>query len=181
MFERLLARTALKLENAGIPYMVKRGQAVLLHGEPRLTRDIDITVGISGEELGRILGVVSGLRFRILPDDAEAFVKKTMVLPVLHPASGIRIDFIFSYSPYARQAIGRARGVELGGKTVRFATAEDLVIHKVFAGRERDIEDARLVLLKNPSLDVGYIAKWLREFDAALNEDFASRFGGLLS
>ena len=47
MFERLLQRLSRELEARSITYMVIGGQAVLLYGEPRLTRDIDITLGLS--------------------------------------------------------------------------------------------------------------------------------------
>ena len=40
MFERLLKRLARGLGQAGLQYMVIGGQAVLLYGEPRLTKDI---------------------------------------------------------------------------------------------------------------------------------------------
>ena len=49
MFQSLLARLVLELEARGLPYMVIGGQAVLVHGEPRLTRDIDITLGVSNK------------------------------------------------------------------------------------------------------------------------------------
>ncbi|NVL90146.1 MAG: hypothetical protein HWN69_04000 [Desulfobacterales bacterium] len=45
MFQKLLGRLANELSNLHIPYMVIGGQAVLLYGEPRLTKDIDITLG----------------------------------------------------------------------------------------------------------------------------------------
>ena len=41
-FDGLIARIAAALGKARIPYMVIGGQAVLLHGEPRLTRDLDL-------------------------------------------------------------------------------------------------------------------------------------------
>ncbi len=47
MFTTLLATIATALDQASIPYMVIGGQAVLLYGEPRLTEDIDITLGLS--------------------------------------------------------------------------------------------------------------------------------------
>jgi hypothetical protein len=47
MFTQLLERIAHGLDERQIPYMVIGGQAVLIYGEPRLTRDIDITVGVS--------------------------------------------------------------------------------------------------------------------------------------
>jgi hypothetical protein len=41
MFAALLERVARKLEDLDVPYVVIGGQAVLLYGEPRLTRDIN--------------------------------------------------------------------------------------------------------------------------------------------
>jgi hypothetical protein len=48
------------------------------------------------------------------------------------------------------------------------------------AGRPRDIEDVRSVLLKNPQADVTYIRRWLGELGAALNEPFIARFEDVL-
>lgn len=47
MFETLLEKLSCALDQVGIPYMVIGGQAVLRHGEPRLTKDIDLTLGRS--------------------------------------------------------------------------------------------------------------------------------------
>lgn len=47
MFEQLLKKIAQALDKGGIPYMIIGGQAVLLYGEPRLTRDIDIILAIT--------------------------------------------------------------------------------------------------------------------------------------
>jgi hypothetical protein len=58
MFENLLERIAQSLTNAGIPYMVIGGQAVLLYGEPRLTKDIDITLGADLTRLQDVLSAV---------------------------------------------------------------------------------------------------------------------------
>ena len=51
MFEKLIVKVASSLKKHGIPYMIIGGQAVLLYGTPRLTRDIDITLGISTDKL----------------------------------------------------------------------------------------------------------------------------------
>lgn len=156
--------------------MVIGGQALLLYGEPRLTKDIDITLGVGVEGLAQITGLVRGLSLRVLVDDPEAFVNNTMVLPVIEEATGIRVDFIFSHSLYEQQAIARAREVPFGATTVKFASLEDVVIHKIIAGRGRDIEDVRSILLKNPGYDADYISKWLKEFEQLLQEDFSGVF-----
>jgi hypothetical protein len=42
MYQTLLASLGKALDAAGIPSMVIGGQALLLHGNPRLTLDVDI-------------------------------------------------------------------------------------------------------------------------------------------
>lgn len=176
MFQKLLTKIANELERLRLPYMVIGGQAILLYGEPRLTKDIDITLGVGVEGLAQITDLVRGLSLKVLVDDPEGFVNNTMVLPVIEEATGIRVDFIFSHSPYEQQAIARAREVPFGATTVKFASLEDVVIHKIIAGRGRDIEDVRSILLKNPGYDADYISKWLKEFEQLLQEDFSGVF-----
>ena len=148
--------------------MIIGGQAVLLHGEPRLTKDIDITLGISIDRLNELLAVVKELSLTPLPEDIPSFVQKTMVLPVLEKGTGIRVDFIFSFTPYERQAIKRAKRIILSGQEVCFASLEDLILHKIFAGRPRDLEDVKTLILKNPGFDGPYVRRWLKEFDTSV-------------
>lgn len=176
MFEDLLEKISRGLNENGIPYMIIGGQAVLLYGEPRLTRDIDITLGIGVERLGEMRAIIDRLGLKYLMNEVEKFVKETMVLPAAEEKSGIRVDFIFSFSPYERQAIARAKSVLLGQAKIQFAALEDLIIHKIVAGRPRDIEDIENVLIKNPDYDSGYIERWLAEFDAALDKDYVRSF-----
>jgi predicted nucleotidyltransferase len=175
MFTALLEKIASALDRAGIPYMVIGGQAVLRYGEARLTKDIDLTLGVDVDRLGDVLAVARECGFEVLVD-AETFVPKTMVLPCREPGSGIRLDLLFSHSAYEREAIDRAQPVRLGAAQVRFATVEDLIVHKMIAGRPRDLEDVRGVLLKNPGADRGQIEGVLREFGRAMDEPLVERF-----
>jgi len=165
MFEQLISRIAAELRRAGIPYMIIGGQAVLLHGLPRMTKDIDITLGVDTLALDKVVTSIAATGLEIIPDHFRSFVEKTFVLPARHQESGIRVDFIFSFVPYERQAIDRAKPVLLAGEPVLFATAEDVIIHKCFAGRPRDLEDARSILIKNPDLDQAYVRRWLKELE----------------
>ena len=180
MFKELLVRTASRLDRRGIPYMVIGGQAVLLYGEPRLTRDIDITLGISPQKAGEVVTLARELDLEVLVEDPIDFARKTFVLPCSEEKSGIRVDFIFSQSSYEEQALRRAKAVRMGKVEVKFASLEDLIIHKVIAGRPRDLEDAERVLAKNPDLDRDYVLSWLSEFDRALQAHFTASFRELL-
>jgi hypothetical protein len=156
--------------------MIIGGQAVLLYGEPRLTKDIDVTLGVGSEGLDQVMQSVENLKFKILVPEPGDFVRETMVLPTLHEKSGIRIDFIFSFSVYEYQAIKNAKQIKIGTQGVCFASLEDLIIHKIIAGRPRDLEDVRSVILKNPDYNLNYIKKWLTEFDISLGGGYLEIF-----
>jgi len=165
VIERLIGRISQELKAAQIPYMMIGGQAVLVYGRPRLTRDIDITLGIDTADFSRAEAICAKLGLRMLSDSPREFAHRTKVLPAEDPASKIRVDFIFSFTPYETQAIERAKTVPVAGHPVAFATCEDLIIHKMVAGRPVDHEDVRHLLAKNGThLDLGYIRQWLVQF-----------------
>jgi predicted nucleotidyltransferase len=176
MFKDLIKKIAAELARRKIPYMIIGGQAVLLYGEPRLTKDIDITLGVGVEKLPLVREAVTALGLKIEADDIESFVRDTMVLPVSEPKCGIRVDFVFSFSPFEREAIAKARVLRYDEIPVHFASLEDLVILKVVAGRARDIEDVKAVLLKNPDYDNEYIRSWLADFEKSLEEKPLQKF-----
>ncbi|MEM1041400.1 MAG: nucleotidyltransferase [Bacteroidota bacterium] len=178
MFEKLLAALARELDAAGVPYMVIGGQAVLLYGEPRLTRDVDVTLGVGPDRLPDVLRVVETLALRPLVEP-QAFVAETLVLPCSDVEGERQVDFVFSFGGYEREAIERANTAEIGGERVRFASAEDLIVLKLVAGRPRDVEDVRGILVRQPALDAAYIRRWLSAFDEALGMQTVSLFDDL--
>ena len=165
MIEQFLKRIAKGLDRQGIPYIIIGGQAALIHGRPRLTEDVDVTLGIDTDEFPKLFEECRNLKLTPLRANPEEFAEKTKVLPMQDPESKLRVDFIFSNTPYEQVAIKRAVLVEMADYPVRFASPEDLVIHKLFAGRAIDLEDAEAVLLRQGNkLDRAYVRKWLKVF-----------------
>lgn len=66
--------------------------------------------------------------------------------------------------------------VRIEDEQVRFASIEDILIHKIVAGRPRDMEDVKSLLIRNRDFDEEYVSRWLRDFSAALSEPFEERF-----
>jgi len=177
MFKEIIKNIAVALNRKKISYMITGGQAVLLYGEPRLTRDIDITLGIGIDRIKEILGVLDETGLKVLVKDINKFVNETMVLPAIEEKTKIRVDFIFSFTLYEKQAINKARRIRLDDIEVSFASPEDIIIHKIFSGRPRDIEDIKSILLKNKNINKKYINKWLKEFQKTFPEkNFIKRF-----
>jgi predicted nucleotidyltransferase len=182
VIEEFIKRIAEELDAATIPYMIIGGQAVLIYGRPRLTRDIDITLGVDTDRFVLIEGLCKRLGLKLLPENPEDFAKQTSVLPAEETKSKMRVDFIFSFTPYELQAIERAREVMVDGYPAKFASCEDVIIHKMVAGRAVDEEDVSSILAKNKhSIDLEYIRQWLCEFDEIPeHKGVLARFNGLL-
>jgi predicted nucleotidyltransferase len=180
MFEEILAKVSNLLNKLAIPYMIIGGQAVLFHGEPRLTRDIDITLGISIEKSDLIIENLKEINLKPLPENARDFVNKTFVLPTEDINTRIRVDFIFSQTDYEKRAIARSIKIDLKGVKVNFTTVEDLLIHKIFAGRPKDLEDVKILILKNPGINKTYVRKWLTDFDKTLDKNFLKQFNDII-
>lgn len=162
MFEQLLVSIAKQFDKHNIPYIIIGGQAVLLYGEPRLTKDIDITIGLNIDRVDEIAKIMQEISLKPLPEDLHQFVKQTMVLPLIETESGIRVDVIFSFSQFEHDALKRANVITINNTEVRYASLEDLIIFKLFSGRPRDIEDVRKILVKNKNADIKYIKKQLK-------------------
>ncbi len=120
--ERLLAELTIALGRAQLPFMLIGGQAVLVHGIPRVTEDVDATLGAEPDRLPALLAVCAAIGLHPIPASVESFVAETFVLPVRHAATGFRVDFIFSSTSFERQAIARAGSMELAGVAVPFAS-----------------------------------------------------------
>jgi hypothetical protein len=138
------------------------GLAVQRWGEPRVTRDIDLTLlaGFGGEEeiIDKLLSNFAG-RLR----DAREFAKRNRVL-LLNAPTGAGIDVSLGALEFEERLVGRATSFSFGpGLTIRTCSAEDLIVLKLFASRPLDIRDAEGVILRNREiLDWGYIEDQLR-------------------
>lgn len=111
--------------------------AVQRWGEPRLTQDVDLTV-ISG--FGSEAPYVDALctRFTTRRVDARAFALKHRVV-LLRSDEGVPIDVALGAMAFEERAVTRASDFELQpGVALRICSAEDLIVFKAFAAREKD-------------------------------------------
>ncbi len=156
------------LVRSGVQYAIIGGIAVQHWGEPRLTVDLDVTVSVPlGQSAAFVRAVVE--RFSPRHPDPTAFARQTRVIPVL-ASNGCPIDISLAVPGYEDEMMRRAVDYELEpGRIVRFASAEDLIIHKAVAGRPQDLTDiAGMVYRQRGRLDAPYIRRWLRDFATAL-------------
>jgi len=163
MFKNIIKRISRKLREEEIDFVIVGGQAVLFYGEPRLTKDIDIILGVDINYLDKVLNSCMEIGLTPIPKDIDNFVKRAFVLPMIDEESKVRVDFIFSFSPFEQRTIKRAKLIKIENVSVPFVSLEDLIVFKLFAGREKDLGDVRALLKKNKDFDENYLLQTLKE------------------
>ena len=158
------------LTSLGIPYAIIGGIAVQVWGEPRLTQDVDLTIAAPLDEPERVIRALVE-RFRSRHPDPLEFARRARVV-LIHASNGCPVDISLALPGYEDEVMRRTVNYEIEpGKAVRLCSAEDLIIHKVVAGRPQDVADIEgVVYRQQDALDVSYIRLWLREFAALLEQ-----------
>jgi len=119
-------------------------------------------------ELGRPSMVIGGIAPRV--DDARAFAIERQVLLLRHEASKMPLDVALAWLPFEHEALARATLVDFGGFHATVARAEDLIVYKSIAWRERDRTDIeRLLALHRDEIDLSRVRNLLAQFAAALD------------
>jgi hypothetical protein len=123
------------------------GIAVIRWGEPRLTRDVDVSLftGFGNEE-----SFVRPLLQEFTPrvNGALEFALENRVVLLTGPG-GIPIDIALAGLPFEEEMIARATDFEfVPGVILRTVSAEDLVVLKAFANRPRDWMDIEGIIAR---------------------------------
>jgi hypothetical protein len=166
---RVLADLGRALARAGIDWYLFGAQAAILRGLRRTTVDVDVTVftELDGERLSQSLG--RGFALRV--PDAKGFARVTRVLPLVHAATKTDVDVVLGTVGLETHFLERAELLDVEGFSVRVPGVEDLVLMKLIAGRERDIEDAfELVCFDPTKVDVASVRDILERIEEGVGE-----------
>ena len=130
--------------------------------EARTTFDVDILLSLGSADMHRVAEAVqaAGWTVRLLQPDGS-------MLRVFHSEFGA-VDFVAVEIEYQRAALRRAREETLAeGIATRVLTVEDVIIHKLIAGRSQDDADIEAILDANHRLDWDYLNHWLNQWEVA--------------
>ncbi len=168
---RLLALVREVFRVRGDRWFLFGAQAVVAHGFPRTTGDVDVTV-VPADGNPRALAaalVSAGLTLRV--SDLDDFVERTAVIPFLHETTGLGLDVVLGASGLENDCIDRAVAVDIGDGTVPVIRVEDLIVLKILSGRPKDVEDVRSILRRrHRTLDLAHVRSLLVELEEALGQ-----------
>lgn len=162
----LLCTIAEALDGADIPHMVAGSFASAVHGEPRLTRDIDLVIDPpTADHLHSFVTSLPTDRFYV-GDHQRALAERDMFNVIDHE-SGWKIDLIIRRDrPFSVAEMARRRPVQIGDCVVAVASAEDTVLTKLewatITSSERQLDDVRAIL-SHQDLDHAYLRRWAEE------------------
>jgi Nucleotidyltransferase of unknown function (DUF6036) len=150
------------------------GLAVQRWGEPRLTLDVDCTLLTGfGQEARYVDELLAAFPGRV--DDSRGFALSNRVL-LLHGRSRIPLDVALGAMPFEERCVERASPFDIGqGHALLTCSAEDLIVFKAFAGRDRDWLDIETIILRQRgTLDLEIVWKELTPL-LELTEDREAR------
>lgn len=172
----ILSRITRALDQEKVPYMLIGGLAVLRYGEPRFTKDVDLTVGLDEREATRVLAAMKRAGLSCIAERPEQLVMRSFFLPFVEDSTRITIDVAFGRTMFEVEALAKSKTVRINGERVRVCSPEHLIVHKIIASRPRDIDDVRGILAKNPKLNLDEVRRWLRPFEDELGGDMVEKF-----
>ncbi|MFZ5829692.1 MAG: hypothetical protein ACOY3P_06380 [Planctomycetota bacterium] len=177
-----LADIVSRLNAAGVDYMLTGSMASNYWGIPRTTHDVDIVLTMRPNQVDALVASLSP-GFFIQPDSVRSAFRPPHHFNVMDDQSAIKADFwLLRDLAFDQSAFKRRVSVSLFGAPTWIATAEDIILHKLYwnslTPSERQLGDAAGVFaVQMNALDVGYLRRWAGELgvDPELTAIFEGR------
>ena len=171
---RALKHVWTSLEPLNVPMALMGGLALAAWKHVRATRDVDLLVSLGDQSPELIIQSLeqAGLRTKRQPPVQQLGPSRLVQLLYAPPSSllDLQVDLLLADSEYQRAALDRRVPVQLPGVDIEIfvLACEDLILHKLAAGRVVDRVDAAALLRANRlALDMTYLQSWLRRVATA--------------
>jgi len=173
------------LEQEGMEYALMGGLAVPVWGIPRATYDIDIVLSMDENGLRGFIDLVKSAGFRLDPAHEAGFrdalqgMEKILLEWWTPESRRVEVDVFLVTTPYQKAAFLRRCRVRLDGRDAWVLSAADIVLHKLLAGRPKDMADIQNILAIQGVPDSEYLEEWARRLkvESALDKAIESARG----
>ena len=131
---RVLARVVELLDGLAIAYVIGGSVASGVHGEPRMTQDVDILIELPPSKVDALVQALHG-EFYVDPDTVRSAARDRGSFNVIHLAMHHKVDFfVASDEPLDREQLARRMAVPIDPDDTRiiFVTAaENMILRKL--------------------------------------------------
>jgi hypothetical protein len=133
---------------------------------------VTFAVSVCGVETSVLLAALLDHKFTARADNPLEFAERTRVLPLVHDPTGLPCDLVLAGPGLEPIFLDRLVVIRVDDLDVPVASAEDIVVMKVLAGRPKDLDDAASVIAAGgDGLDLEQARSTLREIERALDRD----------
>lgn len=163
----VLLEVAMKLESAGMPYMLTGSMAMNLYdATPRMTRELYFVVAIAPAMTSLLPGLFTEDHYYLSFDAATEAVKQTSCFNIIHLETMLKIDIMVRKNEeYRLLEFTRRQQHEMMGSHTWVASKEDLILSKLDWEREtrssRQIDDVKNLL--STGYDHNYLNQWAQK------------------
>ncbi|MCY7350332.1 MAG: nucleotidyl transferase AbiEii/AbiGii toxin family protein, partial [Cytophagaceae bacterium] len=167
--EELLRYVCTELEKRNIAYMLSGSMALALYVPSRTTRDIDLVIELTEEQVDDLAEIFAGDYYFHRPS-VEIEVRRRGMFNVLDGRSGGKIDFMVrNNTEYRRMEFSRRQRAEVWNTECWIVAPEDLILSKLIWIQELFSEvqarDIRNMLENCQELDWEYIKSWIKKLN----------------
>lgn len=167
------------LAGPDIPVAVIGGMAVARWQHLRVTKDVDLLIGIESAQVDALLAKLRAAGIQPINEPPVLKLDQYRFIPLVYEPPdvflNIHIDLMIADSAFQQLALARSTPLRLPQLDfeMRVISCEDLIVFKLIAGRIIDRADvAALLRLNRETLDLSYLSKWIG--DLGLQSDFAA-------
>jgi predicted nucleotidyltransferase len=131
-----------------VKYLVIGGYAVAIHGYPRYTKDLDVSIEIDEVNAENVVKVINDFGLSSLRLTKEDFLKENFITQLGHEP--VRIDILNDLDAVSFEDAWKNRKVvTMFDVPVNFIGLDELLIIKEKAGRKQDIADVDKLKKRN--------------------------------
>ncbi len=169
MTEReLLADCLRRLNETGSVYMLTGSMASNAWGVPRTTHDLDFVIQLPPSQVPALVRAF-GEDYYIDERAVRAAYQPPHQFKIIHVPSALKADFwLLRPVPFEQEMFRRRVRDQWFGQPLWLATAEDVILHKLYWNRitpsERQLSDvAGVCAVQKGRLDEAYLRHWAAE------------------
>src|SRR5712692_1827251 len=153
-----------RFAQAQIDYMLTGSIALNYYTQPRMTRDIDVVVKITRNDVNTIIGLFSP-DYYVDDHAVHSAIANESLFNLIHQESIIKVDCIVrKSSEYRRVEFERKQRVKIQDFETWIVSKEDLIISKLYWAKDSHSELQRrdVKSLIDTGCDAPYVDKWTK-------------------
>ncbi|MEX2171783.1 MAG: nucleotidyl transferase AbiEii/AbiGii toxin family protein [Pirellulales bacterium] len=165
------------LEPLGHPCALVGGLALAVWNHPRATRDVDLLIAVDSANLDPVIDQLRAHGCRPKKSPPLVTIDRLRLAQFLYTPPGefydVQFDLLLAECDFQKSALSRRVPRDISGvhRPVDVLQCDDLILHKLLAGRLIDRADAAILLRENrDAIDFDYMQVWI--LSLGLSEGF---------